>query len=205
MWNDTHSRFSLDERRVYATGFSGGARAAVGLAVRCQGCIAGVIASGAGFHSESAVSRNLPFIFFAVVGTDDFNFPELKELENKLIKVGLTHRLAVFPGEHEWLSTEVASEAIGWMELEAMKGGRREKDPNLIESVWQARLTAAQTLADSGRQYEAYRDYQAMSSSFSGLKDVTVITEKVAQLRENKVVKNPSARKSRRLTNNAHY
>lgn len=189
VWSDTHSRFALDERRAYATGFSGGARAAVGLAARCEGCIAGVIGSGAGFHSGVPVTRNLPFIFFAAVGTDDFNFPELKDLENKLIKVGLTHRLAVFSGDHEWLSAAVASEAIGWMELAAMKAGTREKDPNLIDAIWQARLTAAQTLADSGRPYEAYRDYQAMSSSFSGLKDVAAITGKIAQLKEDKIVK----------------
>jgi dienelactone hydrolase len=52
-WNaivkDTHDRFAIDDGRVYLTGFSGGARLVFYFAIRCQDCIAGVIASGAGF------------------------------------------------------------------------------------------------------------------------------------------------------------
>src|SRR6185503_15590113 len=33
LWSDTHQRFTLDERRVYTTGFSGGARVASAVAL----------------------------------------------------------------------------------------------------------------------------------------------------------------------------
>jgi hypothetical protein len=36
---DTEARFPIDSRRVYATGFSGGARVATGLAMGCRGCV----------------------------------------------------------------------------------------------------------------------------------------------------------------------
>ncbi len=49
VWKDTHARFNIDEKRVYATGFSGGARVANSFAASCRGCVAGVIACGAGF------------------------------------------------------------------------------------------------------------------------------------------------------------
>src|ERR1043165_3162252 len=45
MQTDTHQRFAIDDERLYATGFSGGARAAVRIAIACK-CLAGVIASG---------------------------------------------------------------------------------------------------------------------------------------------------------------
>ncbi len=189
MWQDTHERFSIDERRVYAAGFSGGARAAVGLAARCDGCIAGVIASGSGFHLQVGVSQKLPFLFFATIGSDDYNFPELKDLEGKLIKAGIANRLAVFSGGHEWLPVELAVEAVQWMEVEAMKSGRREKDPALIESLWQARLTSIQATDALARRLEAYRSYQSLVHSFSGLRDVATISEKVEQLRETRDVK----------------
>jgi len=48
MLTDTHQRFAIDDERAYATGFSGGARAAVHIAAACK-CVAGVIAGGAGF------------------------------------------------------------------------------------------------------------------------------------------------------------
>src|SRR6185503_58837 len=48
MLTDTHPRFAIDDERMYATGFSGGARVAVQIAAGCK-CLAGVIANGAGF------------------------------------------------------------------------------------------------------------------------------------------------------------
>jgi len=50
MQTDAHQRFVIDDERMYATGFSGGARAAISIAVGCK-CLAGVIAGGAGFPS----------------------------------------------------------------------------------------------------------------------------------------------------------
>ena len=35
MQTDTHQRFAIDDERMYATGFSGGARAAVRIAIAC--------------------------------------------------------------------------------------------------------------------------------------------------------------------------
>lgn len=189
MWQDTHERFAIDDHRAYAAGFSGGARAAVGLAVYCNGCLAGVIASGAGFHSEVGTSQKLPFGFFATVGTDDFNFPELKELEGKLIKAGATHRLTVFSGDHDWLPADLAVEAVQWMELEAMKTGRRGKDPAVIESLWQTRLAAARASEDAGQRYDAYRRYLSVSQDFAGFRDVATVTEKAESLRETRDVK----------------
>lgn len=189
MWQDTHERFAIDDRRVYATGFSGGARAAVGLAVQCNGCLAGIIANGAGFHSEVGASQSLPFVFFATVGTDDFNFPELKELEGKLVKAGATHWLAVFSGDHDWLPAELAVEAVQWMELQAMKAGRRETDSAFIESLWQARLAAARASEEAGQHYDAYRRYLSMSQDFSKLRDVAAVTEKAASLKETRDVR----------------
>jgi len=48
MLTDTHQRFAIDDERMYATGFSGGARAAVRIALGCK-CLAGVMANGAGY------------------------------------------------------------------------------------------------------------------------------------------------------------
>src|SRR5215210_6966874 len=69
LWRDTHALFSIDDRRIYTTGFSGGARVAVWVAYLCQGCAAGVIACGAGFHTQIAPTPNtppasIPFLFF---------------------------------------------------------------------------------------------------------------------------------------------
>src|SRR5262249_28101927 len=43
MWTDTNARFAIDPRRVYATGYSGGARAACVMARGLPGTVVGVI------------------------------------------------------------------------------------------------------------------------------------------------------------------
>src|SRR5690349_6772025 len=55
MQTDTHQRFAIDDERMYGTGFSGGARAAVRIAIACK-CLAGVMANGAGFPIDLAPS-----------------------------------------------------------------------------------------------------------------------------------------------------
>jgi len=57
MWTDTHARFSPDEKQVYTTGFSGGARVAVSMVRGLPGEVAGVIACGAGFPTPPARRR----------------------------------------------------------------------------------------------------------------------------------------------------
>jgi predicted esterase len=71
MWNDTHERLALDPRRAYATGFSGGARAAVAMALFAPKLFAGVIGCGAGFADESAPAKDVPFLYFGTVGDRD--------------------------------------------------------------------------------------------------------------------------------------
>src|SRR5438045_3856993 len=93
LWNDTHERFAIDERRVYTTGFSGGARVAVSVANALKRQVAGVIACGAGFPGNLTPSKDTPFIFFGIAGIEDFNLIELRQLEQALEKVGVTHQL----------------------------------------------------------------------------------------------------------------
>src|SRR5262245_2400853 len=97
MQTDTHQRFAIDDERMYATGFSGGARAAVRVAIACK-CLAGVIASGAGFPVDLAPAPAMHFVFFGAAGVDDFNYPELKSLEEPLTKAGISHRIQTFAG-----------------------------------------------------------------------------------------------------------
>ena len=60
MQKDTHQRFAIDDERLYATGFSGGARVAVRIAVACK-CLAGVMGNGAGFPVGLAPSLEMHF------------------------------------------------------------------------------------------------------------------------------------------------
>lgn len=160
-WNaivkDTHARFAIDDQRAYVAGFSGGARTAVFFAGQCRDCIAGVIACGAGFPGGMTPSAAMHFLFFGIVGSDDFNFPELKDLNETLTRAGITHRIQTFDGRHEWPPATIAGEAIEWMELQAIKTGRVSRNAALIDAIWQRQLRQARAQEESQKPYEAYQ------------------------------------------------
>jgi predicted esterase/TolA-binding protein len=192
-WNsivkDTHERFAVDDERVYAAGFSGAARAAIYLATRCRDCIAGVIACGAGFPAGITPSPALHFAVFSVAGVEDFNFPEVRDLDDALARAGMTHRIEVFDGRHEWPPSAVAIEAVEWLELTAMKAGKRARDDRLIAAIRQKTLERASELAAAKKLYDAYQVYAGAAATFRGLSDAGDIEQKVSQLRDSQEVK----------------
>jgi dienelactone hydrolase len=190
VWLDTHARFPIDPRRVYLAGFSGGARLACVVARRLNGQAAGVIAGGAGFPqgASEAPRKDLPFIYFGTVGIRDFNFSEIKELDKTLEGLGIVHRLVVFPGGHEWMPAEVAQEAIEWMEIQAMKGGTREKDGALIDSLYEGQLGLARKLEEAGDLAGALHRYEWCQADFDGLRDVEEVRSKVTRMKSSKAV-----------------
>jgi predicted esterase len=188
MQTDTHKRFAIDDERLYATGFSGGARAAVRIAAGCK-CLAGVIASGAGFPRDLVPSPQMHFVFFGAAGVEDFNYPELKNLQEPLIKAGIIHRVQTFEGRHEWPPVSLATAAVEWMELHAIKAGKRPRDDGFINATWQQILTDARTLEGSKKYSDAYQLYLDLTQSFKGLRDVAEVETKVNQLGDSREVK----------------
>jgi predicted esterase len=206
MWDDTHARLSVDSRRVYTTGFSGGARNAVRVGFLCRDCLAGVIACGAGFPVEIEPSASVPFPVFALAGTNDFNFPELTRLSELLDKFHVPQRFEVFDGGHEWPTAELCTEAVEWMEIQAMKSARRPRDEQLLDQLWTRRTTQARALEDARKPFAAYRIYRALSADFEGLRETNEQERREAQLRETKEVKraleeeNSQVRQQQRIT-----
>ena len=176
MWDDTRARFSIDPRRVYATGFSGGARAACVLAqTAAKGQIAGVIGCGAGFPDNAPPTRGLPFAFFGAVGNADFNYREMRELDRTLASLGAAHRLAIFDGPHGWPPPEVCGRAVRWMELAAMRGGLRPRDEPLVAGWLALASREAAALETAGRKGEALARYREVAEDFEGLADSAAV------------------------------
>jgi len=186
---DTHARFSIDERRVYATGFSGGARLACLLGSRSGGSVAGVIACSGGFPAGITPTQSTPFVLFGTAGTEDFNFQEMKQLNRTLDSMGIANTLAIFEGDHAWPPQELAVKALEWMEIQAMKAGRREKDDVLIDRLLPRKVESARASQAAGKIYDAYVAYQSLVVEFRGLRDVTEYEQTATGLRNSKAVK----------------
>jgi dienelactone hydrolase len=189
MWSDAAARFTIDDRRIYATGFSGGARVASSVGLALKGRAAGVILCGAGFHTEANLSAPVSFAVFVTIGSDDFNYSEVKELERKLSALSVSHRVEVFDGGHDWASSELCMRALEWMELQAMAAGLRDKDEKLIAELLENETEKVRAHEAAGRVYQSYIIYRNISRDFKGLKDVAEFENKAAQLKDSKEVR----------------
>jgi len=189
MMRDTLDRFSVDERRLYATGFSGGARAAGTMAQVQQGRIAGVIGCAAGFPEKAQPTAQTPFAFCGTIGNEDFNWVEMNRLDRTLASLGKAHRLLRFSGGHTWPPKDVAMAAVEWLELQAMKAGTRPKDAALIEGWLQRDLSQAKDEEDRGTLFEAWLSYSDLATTFRGLIDVQPFETRAAALQNQEVVK----------------
>lgn len=189
MMRDTHDRLAIDQRRVYTAGFSGGGRVANSVALSLGGAVAGVVACGGGFPPSVTPTKAATFALFAVAGTEDFNYPEMRQLARAFDRLGLANRFATFEGGHDWLTPALADEAIAWLELQAIKTNRRARDEAFVTDVFNQNLGRARAAEAAGKSYEAYTRFADLAGDFKGLKDVAEFEKRAAELKDAKEIK----------------
>jgi hypothetical protein len=173
MTRDIKRRLPVDPKRMYTAGMSGGARVAIMVAQNSPD-IAGVLASSAGYSTTFHVSERFPF--FGSAGTEDFNYREMRNVDTRMTS---PHRVEVFEGGHTWLPSEIATNGIEWMEIQAMKNGLRPRDPALVEALFLKRVTRAN--AQTGA-LARMRELKQIIADFEGLRDVAKVVESAAAL-----------------------
>ena len=204
MWADTHIRLSLDDRRTYTTGFSGGARMAGLVASGCRQCqIAGVIAHGAGYPSNRSPSEKDQIPYFLAVGDRDFNWPEIIGIRREREDLGMPYRVRVFQGPHRWAPPEVFEDAIEWMQLKAMQSGSLAHDGHFLESLYrrrEAEAIDAEKRSDAIAELNAYR---SLVSDFSGLEEVSGYEKKLIALKSSPSLKEALKKEQGQITTQA--
>src|SRR5437868_998290 len=169
---EVKDRYAADPRRLYAAGLSGGARVASSIALACKGCIAGVIANGAGLPQRAATADAENIEWFLVAGTTDFNYPELLHLKENLDARGAASRFVVYDGPHTWMPAEFAERALAWLQLRAMVKGIATADQDFISKQFDKRLSEAQAAQKSGDILTAVRAYRDVAGDFRTFRDV---------------------------------
>ncbi len=114
---DTQSRFSIDTEKVYTSGFSGGSRVALALAVLSDQ-VSAVIGVGA---TESLlpgcyINEKKAFVYAGLVGILDKNYAEHKEYKSKLDKLQMGNILITSRLDHQWADASDMELAIRWIE-----------------------------------------------------------------------------------------
>ncbi len=197
IFQDTHARLAIDDRRIYFAGFSGGARVAAALAQRCK-CAAGVLLNGAGF-AGAGPARDSMFAVFAAVGIYDFNYPELSDLDEKLEQAGFPHYLRHFDGPHQWAPADVMDQALAWFQLIAMKQDHMARDAGFITQQESSAAAHARALEQAGQPYEAWREYRQAVATFDGLADTATLRQSAEALANHKAVREGAKREQQQF------
>jgi tetratricopeptide (TPR) repeat protein len=206
LWTDTHARLAIDDRRVYAFGFSGMTRFVITAALQAPGTLAGIVGASGGYPLGHPPSKaETPFPFFGMVGDKDFNYYEMLDVESRLAAAGLPHRLEIFDGSHEWPPDELVARSLGWLELQAMKRGTREKDPALIEALWSEDLARSQALETAGKLWPAWRAYRSAAADFAGLRDAAAANRKATALAAGEELRRDLQRRAERDRRDREY
>ena len=205
IWRDTQARLAINPNRVYVTGLSGTARAACYMADMAPGTVAGVIACAAGFSPARAPHSGLKFAIYGIVGTTDFNYQEVQALGDRLLELGVPHRMEEFVGGHEWPPPGPRLRALEWLEIQAMRDGRRERDDVMLDGVFRRELEEARRAEQEGRLYQAYRRFRDTALSFEGLLDVGFPEAAVARLGKTRGLKKLRAERLERRESELAY
>ncbi|MCP3956314.1 MAG: hypothetical protein GY719_00525 [bacterium] len=170
MWPEAHRFYSIDPERIYAAGFSGGAMVAWVLG-RSTGALAGVIGSGGRFDPHH-FEEEILFACFGAAGSTDFNYSPMRKIHAQLERWGAPQRLEIFDDRHRWMPAELATQGVEWMELVAMKQGKRERDGELIERLYSEDAGQARELEAAGEVLAAQRRWAAVAATFEGLREI---------------------------------
>src|SRR5437867_11757027 len=90
------------------------------------------------------------------------------------------HRVAIFEGGHALPPDAVALEAIEWLELHAMKSGRRRRDEALIDQRFDKRQRALAATSDTPAA--PVRLLEELAADFGGRRDGAAATARAADL-----------------------
>jgi hypothetical protein len=131
LFEDTRRRLHMMSDRIYACGFSGGAKVASYLAIE-HGEIKGVIANGAALP-DGVSAGDFRFSFTAIAGEGDMNMTDLVAINEALDKTRTRHRILFFDGRHEWAPEATMRIAFEGLQFDAMRAGVIAKDGAAIE------------------------------------------------------------------------
>ena len=166
VWTDTHARFVLDPKRIYATGMSGGNFPARLLLAQAG---AGMIACAGAFVPDDLAAVKPHQAWLATAGFGDFNFDLNRSAVRELAGRGVVTRLASFDGGHAWPPEDVASRALDWLELSAMRAGNRPSDPAFVQAQLETGLARGDALIAAGRAHDAADEKGWLARELAGL------------------------------------
>jgi dienelactone hydrolase len=212
MLKDLQERFTLDQRRIFVAGFSGGSRFAMSLAVTNKR-ISGVIGCGAGLPNDRNYlpTANSDFLYYGLAGTRDMNYLEMNELPGILSKqTKVVSYIRLFSGGHQWPASDLITQAVEWLLLQEMNRKIIPADPEFLASVEKKTQDLINSELSAGNQHDAVLYMSFAVRDFQGTPFAMQMTQQLnntensaeyrtAHRRWNKIVSNEQERREKYL------
>jgi tetratricopeptide (TPR) repeat protein len=107
--------------------------------------------------------------------------------------------LEIFDGVHQWPPAEIATRALAWLDLQAMKAGAIPKDAARIDAFWNETIGRARSLEQAGDLFQAQRTWSGAAADFGGLRDTAEAQKKAAELTANPALQRELKERQERL------
>ena len=142
LWKEVFDHLKADPKRVYASGFSGGARMSMDLAEDHRSSLQGLLSIGAFGSSRTLGPDHLAHVLLC--GEEDFNQAELAASWRRLRSAkGRQLWMEHYPGGHAWAPAQLIEEGMVFLDLAAGLQGLHPRDPAAEAAFLQRRLEAA--------------------------------------------------------------
>lgn len=183
-------KYPVNMKRIYTGGMSGGARMATTVAV-VTNKIAGVIAIGASFNFLNRPTAKNSFTYIGIAGDKDMNYLELVKATRDVRDLNIKSHLITYDGKHRWCEEPQATEAMEWLELDAIKKGLKTDGDNFSEAFLKQELSQAKELIETQQLTKASALYESLQL-FYGPEVSAKITPGIAALEKEKAFKKQS-------------
>jgi predicted esterase len=180
MLKDVEKRFSVDQRRIYVAGFSGGSRFATAFAAM-EKRISGVIGCGAALPNDRNYipSVNSNFIYYGLAGTRDMNYIEMHDLPGFFSnRTRVISYLRIFSGGHQWPDSDLITEAVEWLVIQAMNMKIVPADQTFLSYIENKTQNLINAQLSAGNQPDAIMYMRFATRDFQG----TAFASRMTQL-----------------------
>ncbi|MCH9661447.1 MAG: hypothetical protein K0U54_11110 [Bacteroidetes bacterium] len=195
--NSVFETFSIDEKRIYTTGFSGGSRLATTVAVLTN-AVEGVVGCGAGFSPNANHTPNPAhqFSYVGLVGSKDMNYHEMFNASTFLDKMDIENELFTNDEPHKWPDQGQIMKAMTWIELQAYKKNRKKKDFDFLERTYVNWYDMANNLEASNRLVNAVLAYERVERNFSRYYNLDSVSRKITGIKNRPLYNKQAKRQS---------
>lgn len=195
LFDHVFSTFTIDKKRIYLSGFSGGSRLASAIAT-LSGQIEGVIGCGAGFLPSPLYKPSTKdFAYVGLCGDRDMNYTEMIGVKKYFNRIKFSNTLFTFDGNHEWPPNKQVLMAFAWLETEAQKKGYLTKTNEELKTGYLKDIVRAKTAMKNNQPLLAVEHYERTVNTYGSFFNLDSVRQEFQNIKKNKAY--TSALKSR--------